>query len=165
MFAYVVGTMVAAGCLGLGLRRVGAAYLRFRGTRVISCPETQEPAAVEVAAGRSAATAIFRKPTLRLRHCSRWPHNCAQECLKQIEAAPEECRIGTILANWYQGKPCICCGRALGEIRWTPHKPSVMTPQRRMIEWRDVRPETIPQLLETSSPVCWNCLVAETHTS
>jgi hypothetical protein len=49
------------------------AYLWLRGKRLVTCPETQKPAAVEVAAGEAAVGAFLTEPTLHLRECSRWP--------------------------------------------------------------------------------------------
>jgi hypothetical protein len=166
MGAGVVVAILGVGLLGLMFWRAGGAYLRFRGKRVVACPETRRPAGVEVAAGRAAWTAVFRAPALRLSDCSRWPERgpCGQACLTQIEAAPEECLVRTILTKWYREKSCICCGRPMGEINWMQHKPCIMSPDLRICEWKDVQAEEIPQVLETHRPVCWNCLVAETHT-
>ena len=48
-------------------------------------------------------------------------------------------------------------------IPWR-HKPCVMSPELRLCEWKDIRAEDIPKVLATHTPVCWQCLVAETHT-
>lgn len=68
------------------LRPVASAYLRFRGTRVITCPERGEPTAVEVDAKHAAFTAGLGEPYLRLAGCTRWPEHqdCSQACLKQV---------------------------------------------------------------------------------
>jgi hypothetical protein len=71
-------------------------YFRFRGTRVVTCPETHQAAVVEVAARSMGMQAILDKdPCLRLRECSRWPMRggCGQDCLRQIEARPSEVRF------------------------------------------------------------------------
>ena len=153
--------------LTLGFARVVGAYLRFRGRWVVTCPATEQPAAVELDAGHAALMAAFRQPTPQLRDCSRWAEqpDCCQECLKQIESAPEECLVRTILTRWCQGKSCTYCGRPLGEINWRKHKPCLASPELRILEWKDIQPETIPSVLPTYLPVCWNCYVAETHTS
>lgn len=100
-------------------------YWRFRDKRVITCPETRAPAAVELDARHAAATATLGESDLRLQSCSRWPErqDCGQQCLAQIEEAPEECLVRTILAHWYAGSTCVLCGRAIGAIQWTEHKP------------------------------------------
>ena len=86
--------------LGVGLFVVRAvpavrAYLEFRGKRLVTCPETQKPAAIDVAAGEAAVGAFLSEPTLRLKECSRWPEraDCGQDCLQQVEANPETCLI------------------------------------------------------------------------
>jgi hypothetical protein len=63
-------------------------YRKFRGTRVVSCPETHKPAVVEVAATSMGLQAILNDPCLHLSECSRWPmrQDCGQNCLRQIEA-------------------------------------------------------------------------------
>ena len=63
------------------------AFFRLRGKRLVTCPETHAPAAVDVAAGEAALGAFVNEPTLRLLECSRWPERerCGQECLQQID--------------------------------------------------------------------------------
>jgi hypothetical protein len=61
-------------------------YRRFRGKIQVTCPETKEPAAVEVHLKRAVLTGLFGKPRLRLAGCSRWPARqaCDQDCREQI---------------------------------------------------------------------------------
>jgi hypothetical protein len=70
-------------------------YFRFRGTRLVTCPETRKAAVVEVAARSMGMQAILNEPCLRLSECSRWPMRggCGQDCLRQIEAHPSEVRF------------------------------------------------------------------------
>jgi hypothetical protein len=140
------------------------AYRRFQGTRVVACPETKAPAAVAVDAIHAALTAVLGPPRLRLKRCSRWPErrDCGQECLAQIEAAPQDCLVRTMLTRWYQDKSCVYCGKPLGEIHWLEHKPALMSAERKTVEWREVPPEALPQVLATHLPVCWSCHIAET---
>jgi hypothetical protein len=165
MSAYVVA-IIGTGLIAM-LALAGRAYLRFRSLRLVTCPQTEEPAAVRLAPGWATLTAIFARPRLRLRACSHWHERevCGQACLKQIEAAPEACLLRNILAKWYEGKSCACCGRPFGAIAWSDHKPCLMSPELRIRQWQDIQPETTPRVLETHVPVCWNCFVAETHTS
>jgi hypothetical protein len=138
-------------------------YRKFRGTRVVTCPETQHAAAVDIDVARAMLSG-FGPPELRLRECSRWPErrDCGQECLAQIEAAPEDCLIRSILTRWYQDKTCVICGKALGHVDWIEHKPALLAPDRKTVEWHDVPPETLPDVLGTHLPVCWNCHIAAT---
>ncbi len=59
------------------------AYFKFRGVRVVTCPETAKSAAVEVAAKHAALRRVIGKLNLQLKSCSRWPERqgCEQECL------------------------------------------------------------------------------------
>jgi hypothetical protein len=70
-------------------------YLKFRGTKLVTCPETHKPAVVEVAARSMGMQAILGEPTLRLSSCSRWPmcQGCGQDCLRQIEDRPTHVRM------------------------------------------------------------------------
>jgi hypothetical protein len=141
------------------------AYRTARGKRVITCPETKEAAAVDVNAAYAAVTTLRKdEACFRLRDCSRWPErrDCGQECLRQIEAAPEGCLVRYMLANWYVGRLCVYCRKPLAEMNWAEHKPALMTPELKTVEWADVPPETLPQLLSVALPVCWNCHIAET---
>jgi hypothetical protein len=159
----LIAGAVALGVLCLVLRPAVRTYLQFRGTRVVTCPETGKPVAVEVDARHAAATAGHGKPALRLQDCSRWPERqgCGQECLRQVESAPEACLVRTILTEWYAGKSCALCGKPFGEIVWAIHKPGLMDRARRTLAWDEVRPESLPELLPTLLPVCWDCHLAE----
>jgi len=158
---------ILAALLAVVLWRVAHAYLTFRGTRIVACPDSGSPAVVEVAVGRVAVTAAFRKPVLRLRDCSRLPGVafCDQACLKRIAAAPRESLPVVILASWYRDKACSCCGAPLKPItRWS-RKPCLMSPDLQLLEWRAIQPQDLLQVLATHTPVCWTCLVSETHIS
>jgi len=104
--------------LAIVLGRLASAWLKYRGRRVITCPENHRPAGVVVNAGHAAATALGKAPELRLSSCSRWPERagCGQECLAQVAASPEDCLVRNILTRWYAGKVCASCGRPMGEI-------------------------------------------------
>jgi len=142
----------------LSLRRILRFYSTFRGTRVIDCPDGRQPAALELAAWHAAWTSVVRRPALRVRQCSRWRESgrCAQACLPRIAAAPKEFLVRTIVARWRAGKSCSWCGGPLD-------KPGLLSPDLKIFEWRDLRPETIPRALQTHAPVCRTCLIAETH--
>ena len=72
-------------------------YYKFRGTRMVTCPETKEPAQVEVDARSMGMQAVLSEPSLRVRECSQWPirRGCGQDCLRQIESRPSELRISS----------------------------------------------------------------------
>jgi hypothetical protein len=139
-------------------------YLKVRGKMLVTCPETKKAAAVEVAAGRAATQALVGTPHLRLRECSRWPErrNCGQQCLSQIEAAPEECLVWNIVGRWYEDKTCVYCHKPFGHLEWHDHRPALMNADHKTVQWHQVAVEKLPEVLTTHWPVCWKCHVAET---
>jgi len=154
------------GLASWGLWRAVRGYWKFRGTRVVACPESGQFAAVELAARRIAAAAVLRQPTLVLRDCSRWREGmlCGQPCVRRIAEDPAACRVSTILAEWYREKNCICCGRPVGKpARWS-HSPCLMSPDLLFLQCKAIPAGDIPLALTTHAPVCWTCMVAETHT-
>ncbi len=140
------------------------AYFHFRGKRLVTCPETHKPAAVNVAAGEAGLGAFFNEPTLRLNQCSRWPErqNCGQDCLQQIEADSENCMVWNIVSKWYEGKSCVFCHKPIGPLHHVDHAPALLGPDFRTTEWKNISPEELPEIFSTYQPVCWNCHVAET---
>ena len=161
---YFVVTIVVVGVLYGLLRRPISEYIRMRGARVITCPDNQQPAAVTVDARHAAVTAASGHEDLRLDSCSRWPEKagCGQECLRQIEAQPMDCLVKAQVSRWYADKACAVCGKALGEVEWASHTPALRTPDGATLEWSDVRPETMSEVMRTHQAICWDCHVAET---
>jgi len=141
------------------------AYVKFRGKRVLICPETRNPVGVDVDVKHAVSTAVFsRRPDLRLTRCSRWPerHDCEQDCVLQVRMAPADTLVRTILNEFYKGKKCVFCGLSFGEVHLFDQKPALLSPEGVTIEWEVVRPESLPGVLRTHKPVCWNCHIAET---
>jgi len=161
---YFVITLVVVGVLYALLRRPISEYIKMRGARVITCPDNELPAAVTVDARHAAFTAAGGHEHLRLDSCSRWPEKagCGQECLTQIETQPADCLVKTQVSRWYADKSCAICGKALGVVDWASHKPALRAPDGRTLEWGDVRPETMFQVMGTHAAICWDCHVAET---
>ncbi len=152
--AYLIFRVVAASRL----------YLKFRGKRLVTCPETKKPAAVEVAAGRVAVETFVGWWHLRLSDCSRWPErrNCGQDCLSQIEVAPQDCLVWTIVSRWYEGQTCVYCGKPFGQIKWLERRPALLDANRKTVQWDEIATEKLPEVLSTRWPVCWSCHFAET---
>ncbi|HKN24871.1 MAG TPA: hypothetical protein VJX72_08500 [Candidatus Acidoferrum sp.] len=140
-------------------------YLRYRGQRLVTCPETHQAAAVHVNAGKALSTTLIGKQAIRLDQCSRWPEkrNCGQECLSQVNADPEHCLVWNIVAAWYKGKSCAYCQRPFGEIHWHDRHPALLSPERIAKQWNEIPAEQLPGVFETHLPVCWNCYIAETY--
>ena len=147
---------------GIALRRIGGAWWKYRGKRVITCPENEMPAGVAVDARHAAATALHGATELRLKQCSRWPErqDCGQSCLAQIEHAPEDCLVRNILVRWYEGKNCAWCGQPIGEIHLAERKPALLIADRGSVEWSEVPPEQLPQTLAVAQPLCFTCHIA-----
>jgi hypothetical protein len=158
-----VAVLVGLGVLVVFGRRLAGAFLAYRGTRVVVCPESREAAAVQVDAGHAALSASRGRPQLRLELCTRWPERagCGQECLGQIESAPEACLVRNILGFWYDGKSCVFCGRPFSVIRWHDHEPGLVRPDGAFVTWDSFRPEQVLEVLATHKPVCWDCRVAK----
>jgi hypothetical protein len=164
-----MATMEAiAGGLAL-LGAVAAAALsartwwRLRGPRVITCPDNQRPAGVDVDMRYTLLTGAVGRPHFRLKDCSRWPEKagCGQMCLMEVEESPQGCLVRHVLEDWYAGKSCSYCGHPFGAIHWHDHKPGLRASDGRFVEWTEVAPEDVPSVLADHRPVCWNCLVAE----
>jgi len=139
-------------------------YTRLTGKRVLTCPETGESVGADLDVNRAATSALFgSKPALSLTDCTRWPERagCDQACLHQLEGAPASCKLQNLLAEWYRGQKCAFCRTTFTEINWTDHKPALLAPDLRTIEWKDVRPEMVDLVLSTHGAVCWNCHIAE----
>ena len=161
-----VFAVLLMGLLVLYVERVRGVLLTYRGVRVITCPGTGEPAAVELAAWRAATRPGFGRRSLRIHQCSEWParRNCDHACVQQIAAAPADSLVPNIVTRWYENRACVCCGTPLQNTHAERHPPCLLNPDRKMIEWKEIPPQNIPHALATASPVCWTCLKAETHT-
>ncbi len=150
----------------LYIQKAGSAALSYRGTHVITCPGTGQPAAVEFDGWRTVLRPFLGRKALRVHRCSVWPErrNCDQACVGGIAASPKVSLVPNILTGWYRNRVCVCCGAPFGEQHAGMHQPCLLSPEGKMLEWKEVPPQNIPKVLETAGPVCWTCLMAETHT-
>ena len=146
-----------------GIRSLVRAYSRYRGTRTVTCPETGRPAIVEVDALHASLTSIVGLPHIRLENCWHWPlkEECGQECLADLDVAPDECLISGVLMRWYRGKKCVYCGKPFEELHWIDHHPALQSPGGQLIGWGEVHMDNLWNVLETYLPVCWNCYIAQ----
>ena len=78
---------------------LGRNWLKYRGQRVVTCPETKQSAGVVVDATHAAATVFGKALELRLSECSRWPEKagCGQECLSEIRESGADCLVRNII--------------------------------------------------------------------
>ena len=140
-------------------------YRLYHGVHLITCPENLQPAAVRIAAFDAAKWfAVSRQTDLHLRTCSRWPEmaGCAEACVPQVEDDPRACLVHTIVGAWYEGKDCHYCGKPIGAIVWHERPPAVRLTNGITREWKEIAPETLPQVFATADPVCWACHMVET---
>ncbi|MDO8835720.1 MAG: hypothetical protein Q7V01_08985 [Vicinamibacterales bacterium] len=161
---YALGTLIVVAVLYFAIRVPVRKYLEARGDRLVSCPDNGQEVAVRVDAVHAAVTPNSVSGHLRLESCTRWPEKvgCGQECLRQIEAQPDDCLVRMQVDRWYADKSCVLCGKALGDLDWTVHKPAVRSPEGLTVEWHDIKPESLWGVLSSHDPVCWDCHVAET---
>ena len=156
--------ILLAGGIAFSLYLSIRTYSKYRGKRLLTCPETHNPAAVHVDVAKAARTVFFGKEQVRLDQCSRWPErqNCGQDCLSQVHADPQACLVWNIVANWYKGKSCAYCQKPFTEMHWHDRHPALLSPERVAKQWNEIPPETLPKVFETYLPVCWDCYIAET---
>lgn len=147
---------------GIVLMRLAALFGKYRGKRVVTCPENQRAAGVALDAGHAAWSGLGFRPDLRLTSCSRWPERagCGQECLSQIAAAPEDCLVRNILTKWYEGKSCRLCGRPIGPIVAGAAQPAVLSAGNISVEWSEIPAERLQEVLSAGEPVCFACHMA-----
>lgn len=140
-------------------------FLRFRGKRLVTCPETHQTAAVELDAKEAAREALTRKPRMQLTECTRWPDrkDCGQQCLAEIAMAPSDCLVRNIVIDWFSRKECIYCGKSIADAKewWVDHKPALLTPEKQIVTWNEFAAEQLPELFLKCDPVCWSCSTTE----
>ncbi len=158
----VLAVVVVAFFAGV-LSRFLYVYFRQRGERLVSCPETQQPAAVRVNALRAALSSLRGSSQVRLDACTRWPEReeCGQECLSDIVSAPDGCMVHKRLVAWYADKNCALCGAEVDAKHWYSHEPALLDPAGRTLDWGQIKVLDLEQVLETHRPVCWNCHIIE----
>lgn len=163
-----VGSMIAilllAVALCFGIRWLVRSSSRYRGQRIVICPETKQPTIVEVDSLHASLTSTVGLPDIRLKDCSRWPINgqCGQECLTDLDVAPERCLVSGVLMRWYRDKNCVYCRTSFTEVHWLDHRPALLSPAGKLMSWSEVNVDHLSEVLETHSPVCWNCYIAQT---
>jgi hypothetical protein len=155
----LIGTvLIGYGAIALTTR------LRLRGTRVVVCPETHEPAAVTLDTGHAAVTAVWEKADLRLATCSRWPERegCDQACVPQIVEGGDETRAKTIAAHFFEGKHCAICQQTLDGVHAGQLQPGLLDPiTMHVLAWDEVPPQELPEDFGSWQAVCPNCTLAE----
>ena len=162
--AYLIFAALGVAAIYFSIKYFVNSRQRFAGERVIICPETGKQAMVEVDAGHAALTSLVGQTDLRLDNCWRWPikQDCGQECLLQLDVAPPECLVRSVLEKWYRGKNCAFCARTFEQIDLTDHKPALLNPEGVTVEWRQIPISGVMEAISTYQPVCWDCHIAQT---
>ncbi|HJT27668.1 MAG TPA: hypothetical protein VJ784_09695 [Pyrinomonadaceae bacterium] len=162
LFMYVVITILVTTGLFLGIRYFVRAYLRYRDSRIIICPENDVAAVVQVDAVHAALTSALGQPDVRLENCARWPlhQSCGQECLVQLDVAPEECLIRGVMMRWYRSKSCVYCEKPFEQVQLLDHKPALKNPEGQLLTWQELAGKDLLTFLATLEPVCWDCYIA-----
>ena len=161
--AYLTVIVLLATASYFGIRWLVRARSRYRGPKIVTCPETGRPAIVEVEALHASLTSTFGPPDIRLENCWRWPikEQCGQECLASLDVAPGQCLVSGVLMRWYLGRKCVYCGKPFEELHWIDHKPALLSPEGSLVRWSGVSIENLSNVLNTHQPVCWNCYIAQ----
>jgi hypothetical protein len=155
-FTFVAVVLLAMTTLFIAL------YVKYRGERVVTCPETHLPVGAEVNAALAAGTWLVSRPRYVVTACSRWPERagCDQACVPQIDASPEETLVRSIVARWYAERTCFYCAKPIGEIGGAV-VPALLSSGGTLCEWKDVAAEELPGALADSVAVCARCELVE----
>jgi hypothetical protein len=151
---FIIGAIVLVALpIGLSLQ----SYFRNRGRRTVICPDSHEPATVELDTKFAFSTALRGEEHDRLQSCTRWPDkgDCRQECLAQLDPSPEN--LERLLQKWYQGKTCAICGRTLTPADWRRSRLALLNEKQKLFELRHMHLGEVPSALDHMLPLCWNC--------
>lgn len=138
-------------------------YRRAKEIRVVHCPATGSAEAIRLhATGEALSLGLRAKP--RVMACSLWPDRkgCAQGCLAEVKSSPEHCAMQLVLMRWYLGKPCAFCHQEIPPIGWAEPRPSLLSPDGRIVGWSDIKPTSLYDVLATHRAICARCDEAET---
>ena len=138
-------------------------YVRYRGKRIVTCPETNAPVGAEINAALAAGTWLVTQPRFVITTCSRWPERagCDQACAPQVEASPDETLVRNIVAKWYGERTCTYCAQPIRELGAAAVAPALLGPDGTLREWHGIAAEDLPLALASSVAVCARCEVAE----
>ena len=150
--ATILFTVIALAALAFGF-----VALRYRGKRIVECPETKQPVCTEIGAIRAAAA-----KEVVIISCSRWPEreNCDQACAPAIAASPRETLVTDIVTRWYAERACVLCGKQIQELGGAI-VPALRTTGGAIRPWSDIPPQELPSLMSSAVAVCASCELAE----
>jgi hypothetical protein len=156
---YLLFAAIAFASLWIVVAEIARQYRSYRRTRIVTCPETRQNAAVAVTPSKAALPAAFGSPpVLEVSDCSRWDdaRDCDQRCLPQIASAPEETTLRAFLAERYTTRLCAQCQKPFPGSDQEPI-PAVLGPGATLIEVMDIPPERLEEIIATHLPLCARC--------
>src|SRR5262249_30928671 len=148
----LIGTMLAV-YLGIAL----TAWIRLRGSRILTCPETHKPVSVTIDTGHAAVTAVWEKADLRLATCSRWPErqDCDQACVAQIVESGDDTKTRAIADRFFRGQHCTVCQRRIDSINATLMQPGLLDPVTHNVSaWDEIPAQDLPDAFRARKPMC-----------
>jgi hypothetical protein len=79
----LAAAIIALGGLYVLLPLVIHTFQRYRNKRVMTCPETESPAEINIDAQRAAFSSAFGRPLLKIKNCTLWPKKkgCDEDCI------------------------------------------------------------------------------------
>jgi hypothetical protein len=158
-----MAVLVAVGVWAtLNAARALLAWRRLRGPRAVTCPNAGQPAGVQIDLRHMVAAAIAgKKPAIRIASCSRWPEHagCGEACLG--DATNPENTTRRIAERGFKDKTCIYCRKPVGDPHFLDHYPALRGSDDMTLGWPDIPPEQLRDAFQASTPVCWNCHIAE----
>jgi hypothetical protein len=159
MKVFLLGSIVM--WAGMYASRALRLWRRYRGSRIVTCPETGRAAAVRIDVGHAIVSRPSHGDDIRLEGCSRWAERgpCDQPCL--AEAMCYESAATRIVYAWPQGKTCSSCGKPLEESEGLGHHVALRGANGISREWVDIPTERLRDALNEERPVCWTCHAAE----
>jgi len=165
MDGQVMAALIVAGAFaGWGVWYAVRAFLLWRrlgGERLVTCPETNQPASVHIDVALAVTSESGSAPA-PLESCSKLAERgaCNQPCLEA--AYLPEASASTVVKEWARDRTCAMCRGPVTESWFAGHHIALLEPTGMTREWVDVGADRLALALATSLPLCWNCHVAAT---
>lgn len=154
-------TTIIFAVVALAALSFGVVAWRYRGKRIVVCPETQKAVGAEIGAIRAAASRLIGDDRVVITSCSRWPEkaDCDQACAPAIAASPQETLVTDVVTRWYATHVCALCGKLTEDLG------GAIVPALRFGEttrpWNEVPAEELPAVLGRAVAICASCDLAE----
>jgi len=165
MDGQVMAALIVAGAsAGCGVWYAARAFLlrrRVGGERLVTCPETNQPASVQIDVALAVTSESGSAPA-PLEPCSKSAERgaCNEPCPEA--AYLPEASASSVVKEWARGRTCAMCRGPVIESWFAGHHIALLEPTGMTREWVDVGADRLALALATSLPLCWNCHVAAT---